>query len=81
MITAFVLINIDGKNVADIAKEIKQRRGVAEVHLVAGEYDMIVVMRVENNVELSTLLTEEIIHTPGVMRTKTLVSLSEYSAK
>ena len=79
MVTAFVLVNIDGKNVTEIAEDIQKSAGVREVHLVAGEYDIVVVMRVNDNVELSRLLTDEIIHTPGVMRTKTLVSLSGYS--
>jgi DNA-binding Lrp family transcriptional regulator len=53
--------------------------GICEVHVVAGEYDMVAVIRVADNQSLSELITGRLIHTPGVHRTKTLVALRSHS--
>jgi DNA-binding Lrp family transcriptional regulator len=75
MVTAFVLINVEDRHLMDIAERLKDYEGVAEVHVVAGEYDMVAVVRVDDNAILAKLLTDQIIHTPGIKRTKTLISL------
>ncbi len=77
MVTAFVLINVEDRQLHEIAAALNQYVGVAEVHVVAGEYDMVAVVRVPDNKLLAKLLTDKIIHTPGVKRTKTLISLEE----
>ncbi|MCK5803440.1 MAG: Lrp/AsnC ligand binding domain-containing protein [Lentisphaeria bacterium] len=79
MVTAFVLIHVEGKSAHDLAEELAKLKGVAEVHLVAGEYDMVAVLRVETNQCLSELITRQIIHKPGVQRTKTLFALESFS--
>lgn len=78
MVTAFVLANTEGSHVSDIADRLRTLDGVAEVHLVAGEYDILAIARVGDNAALSTLITGEIVHTPGVQRTKTLISMEGF---
>ena len=75
MVTAFVLIKIEDKNLPKISEKLLAYDGVKEVHVVAGEYDMIAVIRVEDNAALSALLTDHVIHTEGILSTKTLISL------
>lgn len=75
MVTAFVLINVDDKKFQKLVDDMKSLDGVEEIHVVAGEYDMVAVVRVESNEALSRLLTDKIIHTEGVRHTKTLISL------
>ena len=79
MVTAFVLINLEDKQIRNIADSLLAFDGVAEVHVVAGEYDMVAVVRVADNVSLSELITNRIIHAPGVQRTKTLFALESHS--
>ncbi len=78
MVTAFVLANVEGSHVADIADRLRTLEGIAEVHLVAGEYDILAIVRVADNSSLSELITREIVHTAGVQRTKTLISMAGY---
>lgn len=78
MVTAFVLINVENKQFQELADHLLAIPGVSEVHVVAGEYDMVVVTRVEDNLRLSQLLTGELIHAPGVHRTKTLIALESF---
>ncbi|MCF7855629.1 MAG: Lrp/AsnC ligand binding domain-containing protein [Candidatus Pacebacteria bacterium] len=79
MVTAFVLINVEDTKLNEIADAVLSLPGVSEVHVVAGEYDMIAVIRTTDNTRLSELLTKHIIHTPGIKRTKTLISLEAYA--
>jgi DNA-binding Lrp family transcriptional regulator len=79
MVTAFVLISVEDKKLQGIGDALLELPGVKEVHVVAGEYDMVAVLRVGNNAELSKLLTEKLIHIAGVHRTKTLISLESFS--
>jgi len=75
MVTAFVLINVADRDFDGMAEQLLGLDGVAEVHVVAGEYDMVAVVRTGDNAALSHLLTQHVLHTPGVKRTKTLISL------
>ena len=75
MVTAFVLMNIEHRSLDEISEALRGYDGISEVHVVAGEYDMVAVARVEDNKELAELLTDHIIHTEGIRRTKTLISL------
>ena len=75
MVTAFVLINIQNRNVRDIASELAELPDVEETHVVAGEYDIVLLIRAEDNATLSELITDKVLHVSGIYRTKTLISL------
>lgn len=79
MVTAFVLISVRNKQFRETADHLLQYPGIAELHLVAGEYDMVAVVRVRDNAELSQLITSHVVHAPGVERTKTLFALETFS--
>ncbi len=82
LVSAFVLIKVEEKDLSSITEKLLSYEGVTEVHVVAGEYDIVAVVRVADNAKLSSLLTEQVVHTPGILSTKTLISLqceSEYN--
>ena len=79
MVNAFVLVNIREKNIREISNTLMTLDGVTEVYPIAGEYDMLVVIRVDDNVTLSKIITDEIIHKQGIRHTKTLFALDVYS--
>ena len=79
MVTAFVLINLQDKNLKKIADNLLTMPGIEEIHAVAGEYDMVAVIRVPDNKALSELITEKLVHASGVLHTKTLLSLQTYT--
>jgi DNA-binding Lrp family transcriptional regulator len=81
MVTAFVLINLQDKNIKKIADNLLQLPGIVEVHAVAGEYDMVAEIKVSDNRALSELITEHIVHAAGVLHTKTLFSLQSFDKK
>jgi len=79
MVTAFVLIHCQGRDPHEVGEELSKLPGVTELHLVAGEYDMVVVVRVVDNRSLSQLVTKQIVRAQGVARTKTLFALESFS--
>jgi DNA-binding Lrp family transcriptional regulator len=79
MVTAFVLINLKDKQFRTTSEQLLQFPGITELHLLAGEYDMVAVVRVASNADLSHLITTHIIQAPGVERTKTLFALDTFS--
>jgi DNA-binding Lrp family transcriptional regulator len=79
MINAFVLITIEDKNIRDMAHRLMRIPGVTETYPVAGVYDFVVVVRVNDNSTLSRVITEEIVCLPGIASTKTLFALDSYS--
>lgn len=79
MVTAFVLIHCHGRDPHEVGARLAELPGVTELHLVAGEYDMVAVVRVADNQLLSRLITKDIVKTEGVDRTKTLFALETLS--
>ena len=79
MVTAFVLIHCHGRDPHEVGEQLAALDGVTELHLVAGEYDMVCVVRVPDNLRLSQLITKEIVKADGVARTKTLFALESLS--
>ncbi len=75
LVSAFVLIKVGEKDLFAISDKLLSYDGITEVHVVAGEYDIVAVVRVPDNTSLSKLLTEQVVHTPGILSTKTLISL------
>lgn len=80
MVTAFVLINVCDRMVHETVKALQKCRAITEVHIVAGDYDMVAVVRVDKNQELASTITNCIVQAPGVERTKTLFALESFSS-
>ena len=79
MITAFVLLSVEADAVNDVAESLAAFEGVAEVHSVAGQWDLVVVIRVRSNEALADLVTEKIRGVRGVRRSETLIGFKVVS--
>jgi len=49
MVTAFVLIDVERGRLTEVADRLASTDGVAEVHSVAGRYDLVAIVRVPHN--------------------------------
>jgi anthranilate phosphoribosyltransferase len=78
MVTAFVLINAKKGEIESTAKEIGRLDEVIEVYSIAGEYDLIAKVRVEEYERLAEIVTQKIQKIPGIERTKTLMAFKTY---
>ena len=79
MVTAVVLMNVNADWTSRVASELAQMSGVSEVYSVAGNYDLVAILRAKNNESLADLVSETIRKVPGVVRTETLIAFRAYS--
>jgi DNA-binding Lrp family transcriptional regulator len=79
MVHAFVLIDAEPARVADLANELADLQGVAEVYSVAGQADIVAVVRVRRHEDLAEIVTRGISRLPGVVDTRTLIAFQAYS--
>jgi DNA-binding Lrp family transcriptional regulator len=79
MVHAFVLIDAEPPRIAELAGELADVDGVAEVYSVAGEADIVAVVRVRRHDELADVVTRRISGLPGILTTRTLIAFQAYS--
>lgn len=79
MLTAFVLIHAAPHRIPDLASEIADVDGVAEVYSVTGEWDLLAVVRVKEQEQLAEVVTQHVSGLPGIERTTTMVAFQAYS--
>ena len=81
MLAAFVLIDAQPDRVATLASELADVAGVAEVYSVAGECDIVAVIRVREHDDLADIVTRRVSTLDGIVRTRTMVAFKAYSEK
>jgi DNA-binding Lrp family transcriptional regulator len=79
MITTIVLAVCDIHQIPETAQAIADLPEVSEVYSVAGDYDLVVMVRVRQHDDLARVVSEEIAKIPGVQRTQTLVAFKVFS--
>ena len=79
MVTAVVLMNVNADSTSRIASDLSGMSGVSEVYSVAGNYDLVAVLRAKDNETLADLVSDTIRKVPGVVRTETLIAFRTYS--
>ena len=76
---AVVLIQCEIDAIAEAAQAIADIEGVSEVYSVAGEFDLIAIVRVSSHDRLARVIPGGISKVGGVERTETLISFQVYS--
>ena len=79
MITAIVFVKADVARIPEVAEQIAALDGVSEVYSVAGEFDLIAIVRVPNHEDLAETIPGGIAKIAGIERTETLISFQVYS--
>jgi DNA-binding Lrp family transcriptional regulator len=79
MVTAIVLIQVEPGSVGPAAEGLSALPGVSEVYSVAGEWDLVAILRVAGNEDLADLVTSRLATAPGVVATETLIAFRAYS--
>jgi DNA-binding Lrp family transcriptional regulator len=79
MVHAFVLIQAEPDRIADLASELTEVPGVAEVYSVAGDEDLVAIVRVGQHEDLAEVVTRRISHLDGIDSTRTLVAFQAFS--
>ena len=79
MVTAIVLICARRDRIEETAQRLMELDGVAEVYSVAGEYDLVAIIRAPNNEAMAEVVTGHMLRMEGIERTRTLVAFRAYS--
>jgi DNA-binding Lrp family transcriptional regulator len=79
MVNTVVLAICDVHRIPEAAQAIADLPEVSEVYSVAGDYDLVIMVRVRRHEDLAKVVTEGILRVPGVERTQTLVAFKVFS--
>jgi DNA-binding Lrp family transcriptional regulator len=81
MVSAVVLLGLERNKINEVAQQLVALEGVTEVYSVAGQYDLVAVLRVKDNDALAELVTGKMLMLQGIVRSETLIAfrvLSRY---
>jgi DNA-binding Lrp family transcriptional regulator len=76
---AVVLIQCEIDAIPEAAHAIADLEGISEVYSVAGEFDLVAIVRVSEHDELATVIPGGISKVTGVERTESLIAFQVYS--
>lgn len=79
MVNAIVLIRVERAKVNEVAQALLELTGVTEVFSVAGQYDLVAILRTEANEDIADLVTRQIQDVRSITDTETLMAFKVYS--
>jgi DNA-binding Lrp family transcriptional regulator len=79
MITAIVNISAAVDRIPEVGQAIADIDGVSEVYSVAGDVDLVALVRVRRHEELAEVIAGRLNKVEGVQSTQTLIAFQAYS--
>jgi DNA-binding Lrp family transcriptional regulator len=73
------MISVDASRIPEVAAEIADLEGVSEVYSVAGDVDLIAIVRVREFDQIAEVIAGRLSKVPGVLHTDTHVAFRAYS--
>ena len=79
MITAIVMVRAAVDRIPEVAQAIAELQGVSEVYSVAGDVDLVAMVRVRRHEELADVIAGRLNKVDGVRETQTHIAFQAYS--
>jgi DNA-binding Lrp family transcriptional regulator len=79
MINAIVLINTERNKVNQVGEKLAAIDGVSEVYSVSGRFDLVAILRLAQNDDLSELITEKMTRIEGITKTESMIAFKTIS--
>lgn len=79
MITAIVMVRAAVDRIPEVAQAIADLEGVSEVYSVAGDVDLVAMVRVRRHEELADVIAGRLNKVDGVRETQTHIAFQAYS--
>jgi len=79
MVNAFVLLRVEPARIAGLATELTEIDGVSEVYSVAGDVDLVCIIRVRRHEQLAEVVTENMARLEGIRETRTMIAYQAFS--
>jgi DNA-binding Lrp family transcriptional regulator len=79
MITAIVMVSVETDKIPEVAQQLAGLDGVSEVYSVAGDVDLVAIVRVREFDQIAEVIAGRLSKVPGVMHTDTHIAFRAYS--
>ena len=79
MVTSIILFNIERTKINEVAEALADMDGISEVYSVSGNYDLVAIVRVRSNEELSELVTRRLLKIGAILKTETMLAFQAFS--
>ena len=79
MATAIILVNVKRDAVNETAQALTDMDGISEVYSVAGEWDLVAIIRARDSDQMAELVTSRMLKLDAIEKTTTLVAFRAYS--
>jgi DNA-binding Lrp family transcriptional regulator len=79
MITAIVMVSVQSDKIPEVAQQIADVDGVSEVYSVAGDVDLVAIVRVRQFDDIADTIAGRLSKVPGVVHTDTHIAFRAYS--
>ena len=79
MVTALVLLNVELQHIQNVSQELVDIQEVTEVYSVAGRYDLVAIVRVQNNSEIADTITGKFSQLKTIASTETLIAFYTFA--
>ncbi|MEM7333984.1 MAG: Lrp/AsnC ligand binding domain-containing protein [Chloroflexota bacterium] len=79
MVSAIVLLVIERDQINEVAETLTDIKGISEVFSVAGQYDLVAILRVATNEALADLVTDKMLKVDGILDSETLIAFKTFS--
>lgn len=74
MVNAIVLLKVTRDRINDVAQDLVGIDGVSEVYSVAGQYDLVVILRAKDDDQFAEIVTEGMLKVDGITSSETLIA-------
>ena len=78
-ITAFVMVQVEGRRTGEVGQRIAEFEHVAEVYSVTGQWDLIVILRLPSYEQLAEVVPDQIALLEGVRQTETTLAFRQWT--
>ncbi len=79
MTSAIVLLKVRNDRINEVAESMVELEGVSEVYSVAGQYDLVAVVRAHGDSQVASLVTEQMLKAEGILSSQTLIAFRTFS--
>jgi DNA-binding Lrp family transcriptional regulator len=79
MVSSVVLLNTERGKINEVAGALAEMKGISEVYSVAGQYDLVAILRVPDNEALAELVTNKMLLVEGISDSETLIAFRVFS--
>jgi len=79
MVSAIVLLKVETGKINELAQSLADHEGVSEVYSVAGQYDLVAILRVPENDRIAEVVTNHILKSDGLISSETLIAFRTFS--